>query len=147
VSTLERLEAGHELPPLTVVPITRGVLAEFAAASGDDNPIHVDPAAARAAGEDDVIAHGMLSMAYLGRLLTDRFDQALLRRWTVRFTAKTPVEAAVTCRGRVLEVTSSDGTTQAEIEIETRLADGTVTLRGRAVLAEPASGPTSEEIG
>jgi len=144
VITLDRLVVGQELPQLTFAPITRSVLVEFAAASGDDNPIHVDPDAARAAGETDVLAHGMLSMAYLGRLLTDHFDQVLLRRWTVRFTAKTPVRASVTCGGRVTAVSASDGSTSAEVEVEveTRLADGTVTLRGSALL----SAPTSEEI-
>jgi hypothetical protein len=88
------------------------------------------------------ITRGMLSMAYPGRLLTDQFDQVLLRRWTVRFTAKTPVHATVTCGGRVAAVSESGGLTSAEVEVETRLADGTVTLRGSALL----SMPTSEEV-
>jgi acyl dehydratase len=51
-------------------PISRATLALFAGASGDHNPIHIDLDVARSAGLDDVFAHGMLSMAYLGRLLT-----------------------------------------------------------------------------
>ena len=45
-------------------------LALFAGASGDHNPIHIDIDFARKAGMPDVFAHGMLSMAWLGRLLT-----------------------------------------------------------------------------
>ena len=60
-------EAGESLPPLELEPIRRETLAGFAAASGDPNPIHLDRDAARAAGLDDVIAHGMLVMAWLGR--------------------------------------------------------------------------------
>ena len=49
----------------------RLTLALYCGASGDHNPLHVDIDFARAAGLDDVIAHGMLAMAYLGRFLTD----------------------------------------------------------------------------
>ena len=59
-----------ELPELNIPPITRTTLALFAGASGDHNPIHIDLDFARAAGQDDVFAHGMLTMAYIGRLLT-----------------------------------------------------------------------------
>ncbi len=68
--TFESVNVGDELPELTTRPISRTTLALFAGASGDHNPIHIDTDFARKAGMDDVFAHGMLSMAYLGRLLT-----------------------------------------------------------------------------
>jgi acyl dehydratase len=40
--------------------ITAQEIAEFARLTGDDNPLHVDSQAARAAGFEDVIAHGFL---------------------------------------------------------------------------------------
>lgn len=40
--------------------ITQERVDAYAAASGDRNPIHLDPAAARQAGFDGTIAHGML---------------------------------------------------------------------------------------
>jgi acyl dehydratase len=55
---------------LHVPPITPDVLAAFATASGDDNPLHRDLEGARAAGLGQVPVHGMLSMAYLARLAT-----------------------------------------------------------------------------
>ena len=99
---LSGLQAGTELPPLTVEPISRATLALFAGASGDHNPIHIDLDVARSAGLDDVFAHGMLSMAYLGRLLTDWVPQERLRSWQVRFTAITPVHGQPTCTGKVV---------------------------------------------
>jgi len=124
------LAAGAELPPLSVDPISRTTLALFAGASGDHNPIHIDLDFARSAGLDDVFAHGMLSMAYLGRLLTNWVPQERLRSWGVRFTAITPVHAQPTCTGRVVSV--SDG--HATLEVEVTLPDGTVTLKGDAVV-------------
>jgi acyl dehydratase len=124
------LEAGAELPPLTLEPISRTTLALFAGASGDHNPIHIDLDVARSAGLDDVFAHGMLSMAYLGRLLTGWVPQQRLRSWRVRFAAVTPVHGRPTCTGRVVSVT--DGL--ATIELAVTLPDGTVTLTGDAVV-------------
>jgi acyl dehydratase len=122
--------AGAELPSLTLEPISRTTLALFAGASGDHNPIHIDIDVARSAGLDDVFAQGMLSMAYLGRLLTDWVPQERLRSWRVRFAAITPVHAQPTCTGRVVSVT--DGL--AVVELVVALPDGTITLTGDAVV-------------
>ena len=124
------VQAGTELPPLTAEPISRATLALFAGASGDHNPIHIDLDVARSAGLDDVFAHGMLSMAYLARLLTDWAPQERLRSVKVRFAAITPVHGQPTCTGRVTSVT--DGL--ASVDLEVTLADGTVTLAGDAVI-------------
>src|SRR6476646_8464326 len=92
---------GDLLPPLALAPISRSTLALFAGGSGDHNPIHLDIDVARRAGMDDVFAQGMLSMAYLGRLLTDAFPQSQLRSFSSRFSAITPVGAVPTCLGEV----------------------------------------------
>jgi len=83
-----------ELPPLALPPISRTTLALYAGASGDHNPMHIDIDAARAAGHPDVFAHGMLSMAYLGRALTGWFPPSAIRAFAVRFVAVTPVHGA-----------------------------------------------------
>ncbi|WP_103500883.1 MULTISPECIES: MaoC/PaaZ C-terminal domain-containing protein, partial [unclassified Streptomyces] len=53
------------------VPVTREWIAGYAAASGDHNPIHLDPGAARAAGFPDVIAHGMSLVALAAEVAAD----------------------------------------------------------------------------
>ena len=73
------IEVGTALPPLQAEPISRLTLALYCGASGDHNPIHVDIDFARAAGMDDVFAHGMLPMAYLARLVTAWVPQRALR--------------------------------------------------------------------
>ncbi|BBZ34552.1 MaoC/PaaZ C-terminal domain-containing protein [Mycolicibacterium confluentis] len=131
------IQVGTELPPLVVEPISRTTLALFAGASGDHNPIHVDIDAAKAAGFDDVFAHGMLSMAYLGRLVTSWVPQSQLRALSTRFTSITPVLAQPTCTGTVVGVDDVDGEKRATVEVKITLADGTVTLSGEAVVALP----------
>ncbi|MFJ2158084.1 MaoC/PaaZ C-terminal domain-containing protein [Streptomyces sp. NPDC087856] len=130
MSTLPQFDVGTELPPLTLAPISRTTLALFAGASGDHNPIHIDVDVARSAGLDDVFAHGMLSMAYLGRLLTGWISQERLRSWRVRFDAITPVHGKSTCTGRVVSVENG----LATLELAVTLVDGTVTLTGDAVV-------------
>ena len=127
---LGSLTVGTELPALPVAPVSRTVLALFAGASGDHNPIHIDLDVARSAGLDDVFAHGMLSMAYLGRLLTGWVPQSRIRTFGVRFVAITPVLAEPTCHGVVRSV--DDGL--ATLDVAVRLADGTTTLTGTAVI-------------
>ena len=128
-------EVGTVLPALSAEPISRTTLALFAGASGDSNPIHIDLDVARSAGLDDVFAHGMLSMAYLGRLLTDAFPQQQLRSWKVRFAAITPVHAQPVCTGRITSIDQSAGERLATIDLRVTLADGTQTLVGQAVVA------------
>jgi acyl dehydratase len=129
------LKPGSRLDELTVPPISRHTLALFAGASGDHNPIHVDLDVAKSAGLDDVFAHGMLSMAYLARLLTDNFPPDRLRSYRVRFAAITPVHGRPTCQAVVAGVDDVDGERVATLDLTVTLADGTVTLTGEAKVA------------
>jgi acyl dehydratase len=107
----------------------------FAGASGDHNPMHVDLDAAKSVGLPDVFAHGMLSMAYLGRLLTNWVPQHRIRSYRVRFAAIAPVHGQPTCNGRVTQIDDVDGERRATVELTVTLADGTTTLTGDAVVA------------
>ncbi|WP_214106658.1 MaoC/PaaZ C-terminal domain-containing protein [Acrocarpospora catenulata] len=130
----QTLRVGTTLPPLPLAPISRTTLALFAGASGDHNPIHIDLDNARSAGFEDVFAHGMLSMAYLGRLLTGWVDQSRIQSFSVRFVAITPVHAQPTCTGVVTSLTEDSVT----VDVAVTLADGTTTLEGQAVITLPA---------
>lgn len=54
-----------------VFHINRALLKQYADASGDQNPIHQDEAFAKSVGLPDVIAHGMLTMALVGKYVSD----------------------------------------------------------------------------
>lgn len=128
--TMTNVTVGMELPPLRIEPISRKTLALFAGASGDHQPTHIDIDAAKAKGREDVIAHGMLMMAYLGRVLTNFVPQEKIRSYKARFVATTPVHAQPTCTGRIVSI--KDGL--ATLELAISLADGTTVLRGDAVV-------------
>ena len=134
--TFATINVGDALPPLVLPPITRTTLALFAGASGDHNQIHIDTDYARKAGMPDVFAHGMLSMAYLGRLLTQWVDQRQLRSFGVRFTGITHLGHQITCSGKVVEkFEAANGEQRVKVEIETRNQYGETRIVGDAVVA------------
>jgi acyl dehydratase len=133
--SLATIHVGDLLPPLALAPINRTTLALFAGASGDHNAIHIDTDYARKAGMPDVFAHGMLSMAYLGRLLTQWVDQRQLREFGVRFLGITHLGHQITCTGKVVEKFEVDGEQRIRLEIQTASQYGDIKILGDAVIA------------
>lgn len=129
------IRVGTEIPALELPPISRTTLALYAGASGDHNPIHIDSDFARQAGLPDVFAQGMLSMAYLGRMLTNWQPQAKLRKFGNRFAKMTQLQDVITCSGTVVELIDQDGETLARCDIVASNSSGQQTLMGEALVA------------
>ncbi|WP_322047746.1 MaoC family dehydratase [Paraburkholderia sp. J67] len=129
------IQPGDTLPPLTLPPVNRTMLALFAGASGDHNAVHIDIDYAREAGMPDVFAHGMLSMAWLGRLLTQWVDQRQLRQFGVRFVGITHLGHQITCTARVVEKFKVDGESRVRLEVQTSNQYGEPRVVGDAVVA------------
>ena len=64
------IEVGTELPE-KVFHLDRALLKQYADASGDQNPIHQNEEFALSVGLPNVIAHGMLTMALVGKYVSD----------------------------------------------------------------------------
>lgn len=130
--TFDSISIGDELPLLRTKKITRTTLALFAGASGDHNPMHIDIDFAKQCGLDDVFAQGMLSMAYLGRLITGWVPQQAIKDLSVRFTSITQLYAEITCQGRVEGKYQKDGKNMLTIFIEAKDQNGDVKITGNA---------------
>jgi acyl dehydratase len=130
------VSVGHELPEWTAEPVARVTLALYAGASGDHNPIHIDPDFARTQGMPDVFAQGMLAMAYLGHVLTAWAPQSALRGYGVRFQAITHLGDSLLCRGRVVEK-RDDGERRILIQVSAATTGGEIKLAGEALVALP----------
>lgn len=99
----------------------RADLVRYAGASLDFNPIHWDGDAARAAGLDDCVVHGMLIMAWAATAASEEADENQpLRRLKIRF--KSPLYAGLDANVQVntgepgsasVSITGADGTTIA----------------------------------
>ena len=131
----QKVAVGDAMPVLQLAPISRTTLALFAGASGDHNPIHIDIDFAQKAGMKDVFAHGMLSMAYLARALTEWVPQRRILRYGVRFAAITQLGDRVQCSGKVVEKLTHAGRPCARIELTAAKRSGEVTLAGEALVA------------
>ena len=129
------VRVGDGLPELVLPAIDRALLCRFAGASGDLNPIHVDIDFARRAGMPDVFAHGMLGMAWLGRLLTGWRQQASLRSFSVRFMALTHLGNQPVLRGQVVELLEEDGRPLARVAVEMLDQYGQLKIQGEALVA------------
>lgn len=122
---------GDELPPLEV-RVRRADLVRYAGASLDFNPIHWNEKLAGDVGLPGVIAHGMLTMAFAGRLVTNWLDDpGALVSYGARFTRPVVVPnddigALVELTGKVREI-RDDGTARVDI---------TAKFEGRTVLGK-----------
>ena len=109
--------------------ITRADLVRYAAASGDQNPIHQDEAVATSVGLPGVIAHGMYTMALAARAVSTWYPGAEVVSLGCKFT--NPV------------VVPAEGGVEIEVAGEAKEADGlttvslTVTCGDQKVLGMP----------
>ncbi|WP_028929143.1 MaoC family dehydratase [Pseudonocardia asaccharolytica] len=130
---------GDELPPLEL-RLTRADLVRYAGASGDFNPIHWSDRTAAAVGLPGVIAHGMLTMALAGRLVTRWVgDPAAVRSYAVRFTR--PVVVPDDDAGALLELSGKVGDVREAEPDSCRVATIDITARfaGKTVLGRAAA--------
>lgn len=114
---LSEVEVGTELPAREF-NLQRTNLVQYAGASGDFNPIHWNERIATAVGLPNVIAHGMLTMATAGRVVTDwAGDPGRVVSYGVRFSS--PVVVADDDKGATLTVSGV---------VEEKNDDGTVVV-------------------
>lgn len=134
-SELSHLKTGDTIPELRMPAISRKTLAVYAGASGDHHPLHIDLDYAREKGFPDVFAHGMLSAAYLGRLITSWAGHQRLRSLKMRFMGITNLYDEPQCTGRVEERFEMDGETRLRIEMQCVNQKGETKIMGEAVVA------------
>jgi acyl dehydratase len=97
------LSAGSSIPELRVTP-DKYLTARYAGASGDFNPIHIDPEFARAVGLPGTILHGLWTMAQVARAQTEAAGgPEHLKRLSVQFRGMGMPEQEVVVSGVVRE--------------------------------------------
>lgn len=95
----------------------------YAGASGDFNPIHIDPEFAKNVGFERNILHGLSTMAFIAKACTDFAggDPRKLKKLKVRFAKPVLVEQTVSILGE--EESSQDGCTAFSIEAKNDAGD------------------------
>ena len=134
------IAVGQELVPFVKPPITQDQLKRYAEASGDFNPIHLDEEAAHRVGLDSVIAHGMLSMAFLGQFLQQQIagtDGARIADLRVRYVSMVRLGDTLTCQGLVKNISVAGEYTTIAIECWAQNQRGEKVTVGEAEVAVP----------
>ncbi len=135
ISNLHELSAGQKLEPLVKAPISRVQLAQYAGASGDFNPLHLDDDFARKIGLGGAIAHGMLVMGFLGEYVMHvAAQQAILKNFKMRFGKMTVLGDEIKCSGIVEKVYEVQGKRYISLELTAEKVSGEVVGSGSAVL-------------
>lgn len=113
------LNAGDSIPELKVTP-DKYLPHRYAGASGDFNPIHIDPEFATAVGLPSTILHGLYMMGLVSRAATDIAggDPKALKRLSVQFRGMGAPETEIVVSGTVKS--ADDGT----VVIDTVAAQG-----------------------
>jgi acyl dehydratase len=127
---------GSELTPLSRT-VTQEQIDAYADASGDHNPIHVDPEFARSVGLPGTIAHGLLDMAITTEAVA-RWAGGYERVASVscRFSKPLLPGQTVTCTGRVIELDDTEGIAILELEAVSSSGERVLT-NGRATVRLP----------
>jgi acyl dehydratase len=129
VPSYAEVEVGTTLPARSF-PLTRADLVRYAGASGDFNVIHWNERVARSVGLPDVIAHGMLTMATAGRVVTDwTGDPGAVLEYGVRFSR--PVVVPDDDRGATVDV---EGVVEDKLDGNRVTVVLTATVEGSKVL-------------
>jgi acyl dehydratase len=97
----------------------------YAGASGDFNPIHIDPEVAKAVGLGGVILHGLCTLGFAAKAVTDwTNDPGKLKKIKCRFSSPVRPEDKVTVRGEVSDIKEK----RASVEMKVTTGEGVEAL-------------------
>lgn len=137
----EDLREGQEHAMVLVENLTRTQIVQYAAGSGDFNPMHHDETfATKIAGYPSVFAHGMLTMGLTGRLLTDWLGDGVLRSYGVRFVKQVFPGDSLHARGTVKRLEAQPDGGLVEIDVVTSNQRGEPVVTGTATAVLPRRG-------
>jgi acyl dehydratase len=129
---MAELSAGEQIAELRVTP-DKYLPHRYAGASGDFNPIHIDPEFAKAVGLPNTILHGLYMMGLTARAAAESVggDPRSLKRLSVQFRGMGAPETEIVVSGTVksveggkavIDVVAAQGETEtiknAEAEVE-----------------------------
>ena len=125
---------GEQLPELIIGPVSRTNLALYAGASGDHNPLHIDSDYTDQIGLPDVIAHGMLIMGYLGRVLTNNISQDQILEYGVQFSSMSNIGDILNCKATVIKIYTKEDRKNLKLELSVKNQNKDLKLKGYSLI-------------
>ena len=126
---------GHEIPEVIIEPLQQQDLIKYARASGDYNPIHLDKNFANNIGLDNVIVHGMLIMAHLGKSIANSMTISYLKHFSVQFSSITTLGEKLICSGQVIKIEKDKEKKIISLNLKVLNLSNDVKILGRAIFS------------
>lgn len=136
--TLGGFATGTPFAPQSFGPLDLAWLRRYAAASGDDNPIHVDAKAARSIGLAGPVVQGMLLMGLVDTALAGWLPGAQCDKLSTRFALPVAVDETVSIAARVVRADAMEGRARLTLRIFLRDSTDKVVALGEAIVSDPA---------
>ena len=124
---------GHEIPEVIIEPLQQQDLIKYAKASGDYNPIHLDKNFANNIGLDNVIVHGMLIMAHLGKSIANSITISHLTHFSVQFSSITTLGEQLICSGQVIKIEKDKEKKIISLNLKVLNLSNDVKILGKAI--------------
>ena len=132
--TFASVNVGDALPTLNKAP-SRLQLVQYAAGSGDFNPLHFDPDFPQAQQIGDNIVHGRMKYACLGELVSDWLGHTgWVKSIACQYRGMDMRGAAFTVTGSVAAKRDEGGQKIVELDVWTANEAGQKTTPGKAVV-------------
>ena len=126
---------GHEIPEIIIEPLQQQDLIKYAKASGDFNPIHLDKNFANNIGLDNVIVHGMLIMAHLGKSIANSMTIPYLKQFSVQFSSITTLGEKLICSGQVIKIEKDKEKKIISLNLKVLNLSNDVKILGKAIFS------------
>ena len=124
---------GYEIPEINIGPFNQNDLVKYAKASGDFNPIHLDIEFAKTMGLDNVIAHGMLIMAHLGKSIANSNSVSFLKHFGVQFCSLIRLQEELICKGEVSKIEKNNQKKIITLKLKVLNLTGEVKILGKMI--------------
>ena len=127
------LIAGDSLPDVERT-VTQADIDRYASASGDRNPVHLDPEAAAASVFGTRVAHGMMVAAMISQSMTEAFGDAWIDSGRLKIRFKAPVKPGetVVSSGKVTSLQRDGDGTRADCKVAVSTREGEAAITGTA---------------
>ena len=129
------IEVGDSLPELQKA-VSQERIEQYASASGDFNPIHINEEFAATSQFEGRIAHGMLIAAFVSEMLTKAFERAWLDTGKLKIRFRAPVfpGETVSTFGEVKKIEDVNGARRVTCSVGARKPNGESAITGDAVV-------------
>ncbi len=131
-------DGGRQLPAVKRL-VDQEMVTAYAHASRDHNPIHLDADFAADSQFGAIVAHGMLTLAFVAQMMSEAFGTAWEERGALKVRFKGPAYPGdhVTTFGQVTRETEKDGERLVECAVGLKNQEGAELITGTASVRLP----------